>query len=132
MRQSQKVPDLRQRQSDAGRGEEGRCWQSFAAASEDPAVAKRHAARAATNEQRLVRMAEREAARKVREAELAEQAARAAELAAQAQREAEKAAALAAAEKAEREAALEAEQKAVRDARYAARKAAKKERRRGY
>ena len=38
------------------------------------------------NEERLVRMAEREAAKRAREAELAKQAARAAELGAQAQR----------------------------------------------
>jgi hypothetical protein len=84
------------------------------------------------NEARLVRMAEREAAKRAREAELAEQAARAAELAAQAQREAEEADALLAAERDERAILLEAEQKAARDARYAARKVAKKERRRGY
>jgi uncharacterized protein DUF6481 len=128
---SYKGPDLQQRQSNAAEAKKA-MLEKFRAASEDPAVAKRRETRAAINQQRLVRMAEREAAKKAREAELAEQAARAAELALQAQREAEKAAALAAAEKAEREAALEAEQKAVRDARYAARKAAKKERRRGY
>jgi hypothetical protein len=83
------------------------------------------------NEARLVRIAEREAATQVRNAEMAEQAAHAAELLSQAQREAKKVEALSAAEKVEREAALEAEQKATRDARYAARKAAKKERRRG-
>jgi hypothetical protein len=128
---SYKGPDLQQRQSNAAEAKKA-MLERFRAASEDPAVAKRHASRAAINQQRLVRVAEREAANKVREAELAEQAARAAELALQAQREAEKAEALAATEKAEREAALEVEQKAVRDARYAARKAAKKERRRGY
>ena len=106
--------------------------QKFRAASEDPEVARRHAARVAMNEARLVRMAEREAAKRAREAELAEQAARAAELAAQAQREAEEAEALLAAERAERAILLEAEQKTAWDARYAARKAAKKERRRGY
>ena len=78
------------------------------------------------------RAAERETAKKAREAELAAQAARAAELAAQVQREAEKTEALAKAEAAERDAALATEQKAERDARYAARKAAKKIRRRGY
>ena len=104
----------------------------FRAASEDPAVAKRHATRAAVNEARLVRLAKREAAKMVRKAELAEQAARAADLALQAEREAEKGEALIAAEKAERATLLEAEQKTARDIRYAARKAAKKERRRGY
>ena len=77
-------------------------------------------------------LAEREAARLAREAELAAEAARQAELAAKAKREAEELEALIAAEKAEAEARLLAEQKAARDARYAARKAAKKERRRGY
>ena len=105
--------------------------EKFRAASEDPEVAKRLAERAAVNEARRVRAAEREVAERVRQAELAEQARREAERAAQAQREAEAAEALAAAERAEREAALEAEQKAARDARYAARKAAKKVRRRG-
>ena len=99
--------------------------EKFRAASEDPAVATRRAARVAANEARLLRIAEREVAKRAREAELAE-------LALQTQREAEKIEALLAAQKAEREASLKAEQKAARDARYAARKAAKKERRRGY
>ncbi len=84
------------------------------------------------NEARGARAAEREAAKKVRAAELAVHAAHAAELAAQRQREAGKAEALAKNEAAERDAALAAEQKAARDARYAARKAAIKIRRRGY
>ena len=58
------------------------------------------------NEARAARATEREVAKKVREAELAAQAARAAELAAQAHREAEKAEALAKAQAAERDAAL--------------------------
>jgi hypothetical protein len=128
---SYKGPDLQQRQSNAAAAKKA-MLEKFRAASEDPAVAKRHATRVAVNKARLVRIAEREAAKRVREAELAEQAARAAENVLQAQREAKRVEALIAAEKAEREASLEAEQKAARDARYAARKAAKKERRRGY
>jgi hypothetical protein len=116
--------DLQQRLSDAPSAKKA-TLEKFRAASEDPAVATRRAARVAANEARLLRIAEREAAKRAREAELAE-------LALQAQREAEKIEALLAAQKAEREASLKAEQKAARDARYAARKAAKKERRRGY
>jgi uncharacterized protein DUF6481 len=128
---SYKDPDLQQRQNDAAAAKNA-TLEKFRAASEDPAVASRHASRVAVNEARLVRIAEREAAKRAREAELAEQATRAAELASQAQREAEKVEALMAAEAGEREASLKAEQKVARDARYAARKAAKKERRRGY
>ena len=128
---SYKGPDLQQRQSNAAAAKKA-MLEKFRAASEDPAVAKRHATRVAVNEARLVRIAKRDAAKRVREAELAEQAARAAENVLQAQHEAKRVEAQIAAEKAEREASLEAEQKAARDARYAARKAAKKERRRGY
>jgi hypothetical protein len=126
-----KDPDLQQRQSTAAAAKKA-TLEKFRAASGDPAVAARHAIRVAVNEARLVRISERETAKRARETELAEQATRAAEVAAQAQREAEKAEALEAAEKAEREALLAAEQKVARDARYAARKAAKKVRRRGY
>src|SRR5712675_340446 len=94
-------PDHQQRQSAAGAAKQA-MLQKFRAASEDPEVARRHAARVAMNEERLVRMAEREATKRAREAELAEQAARAAELAAQAQRQAEEAEALLTAERAER------------------------------
>jgi hypothetical protein len=129
---SYKDPDLQRRQSDAAAAKKA-TLEKFRAASVDPAVAAmRHATRVAVNEARLVRIAEREAAKRAREAELAEQATRAAKLALQAQREAEEVEALVAAEKAERETLLAAEQKATRDARYAARKAAKKVRRRGY
>ena len=128
---SYKDPDLQQRQSDIAAAKKA-TLEKFRAAADDPAVAMRHATRVAMNEARLVRIAEREAAKRTREAELAEQATRAAELALQAQREAEKIDALAAAEKAECEALVASEQKVARDARYAARKAAKKERRRGY
>jgi hypothetical protein len=124
-------PDHQQRQSAAAAAKQA-MLQKFRAASEDPEVARRHAARVVMNGARLVRIAKREATKRAREAELAERAAREAELAAQAQREAEEAEALLAAQSAERAILLEAEQKAARDARYAARKAAKKERRRGY
>jgi translation initiation factor 2 beta subunit (eIF-2beta)/eIF-5 len=104
----------------------------FKAASNDPTVAVRQTARAAVNEARLVRAAERQSAKKAHDADLAEQAARDAEFAAEARREAERASALADAEPAERAVALAATGKADRDARYAARKAAKKLRRRGH
>ena len=86
----------------------------------------------AINEARLIRMAEREAVRLKREADLAEELVKAANRKAQDRLEAEKAATLLAAEEAERAAAIAAEKKAERDGRYAARKAAKKVRRRGY
>ena len=118
-------PDHQQRRSAAAAAKQA-MLQKFRAASEHPEVAQRQAARIAISEARLLRIAEREAAKRAHEAELAEQAARAAELAAQAQREAKEAAALLAAQNAEREILLKAEQKAARDARYAVRKAAKK------
>ena len=96
--------------------------EKFRAASKDPAVEERHIVRAAVNEARLVRKAERDAAKVIREDELA----RAAELVLAIQREAEQAEALTAAKNAERQALLKVEQKAARDARYAARKARKK------
>jgi hypothetical protein len=124
-------PDYQQRQNTAAIAKQA-MLQKFQAASEDPEVVRRHAARVAMNEARLARIAAREVAKRAREAELAEQAARDAELAAQAQREAEEAEARLVAERAEQDILLKAEQKAARDARYAARKAAKKERRKGY
>jgi uncharacterized protein DUF6481 len=117
---SYKDPDHQQRQSAAAAAKKA-MLDKFRAASNDPAVADRHTARAAVNEARLVRKAEREAAKVVREAELAH----AAELVLQAQREAEKVEALIAAETIERQALLKVEQKAARDVRYAARKARK-------
>jgi hypothetical protein len=44
-----------------------RLLQKLRAASEDPEIARRHATRVAMNEARLVRMAEREAAKRARE-----------------------------------------------------------------
>ena len=128
---SLKIPDLKQRQSDAAAARSA-MLAKFRAASQAPDLEAQREKRAAIHQARLIRTAEREAAKRAREAELAEQAARAAELAAQAERDAELAKAQLAAEKADREAVAEAEQKAARDARYAARKAAKKVRRRGY
>ena len=124
-------PDVLERRNNAAAVKKA-MLEKFRVAAQDPALEQQRLKRIAISVARAGRMAEREAAKKVREAELAEQAARAAELIAQAQREAEKAEALAKAEAAERDAALAAEQKAERDARYAARKAAKKIRRRGY
>jgi hypothetical protein len=95
-------PDHQQRQSAAAAAKEA-MLQKFRAASEDPEVTRRHAARVAMNEARLVRIAEREAAKRAREAELAEQATREAALAAQAQRETKEAEALIVAQSAERQ-----------------------------
>jgi Family of unknown function (DUF6481) len=106
--------------------------EKFRTALQDPAREEHGAKRLAIHNARLVRMAERETAKKVTEAKLAAQAARESELANQAVREAEEANTRLAAEEAEHASALKAEQKAGRDARYAARKAAKKVRRRGY
>ena len=127
-----RVPDVLERRNNAAAVKKA-MLDKFRAVTQDPVlVEQQRLKRSAINEARDARMAEREAARKVREAELAAQAAREAEIAAQAQREREAAEALVKAEEAERALALAAEQKAARDARYAARKAAKKLRRRGY
>jgi hypothetical protein len=128
---SYKTPALNERLDEAASAKKA-ALERFRAASQDPGLAERRAARAAINEARLVRTAEREAAALARAAEIAEQKRLAAAAALQAQREAEEAAARRAAEEVELDAALKAEQKAARDARYAARKAAKKVRRRGY
>jgi hypothetical protein len=121
------VPDLRERQ-DASAQAKKAMLEKFRAAPgpDDPAVAERRAAREALLVERTARAAQREAAKRAHEAELAQQTARAAELAAQAEREAAEIKARAAAERAEREAAVLVEQKAARDERYAARKAAAK------
>jgi hypothetical protein len=103
--------------------------EKFRAAHQDAAFEQQRIKRIAINEARATRAAEREAAKKARDNELA---ARVAEFAAQARHDVEKAEALAKVESTERDAALATEQKAERDARYAARKAAKKIRRRGY
>ena len=124
-------PDLLERRNNAANVKKV-MLEKFRAARQEPAFERERLKRIAVNEAPAARAAEREAAKKVREAELVAQAARAAELAAQAQCEAEKAEALAKPEAVERDTALAAEQKAERDARYAARKTAKKTRRRGY
>ena len=80
-----KDPDLHQRQNEAAAAKKA-MLEKFRAASEDPAVAERLAARAAINEARKLRQAAREAAKREREAERAAQAAREAELAAEAKR----------------------------------------------
>ena len=121
-----KYPDLHERQNSAAAAKKA-MFEKFRAASQDPTAEERRKERIAIHEARLVRTAEREAAKKQRETERAAQVTREAELA-----EAEEATARLAAEEAEQELAKLAEQKATRDARYAARKAAKKERRRGY
>lgn len=124
-------PDVLERRNNAAAVKKA-MLEKFRAAAQDPALEEQRLARIAINEAREGRMAERDAAKKVRETELAAQAAVAAEHAAQTQRETEKLEALVEAAKLEQAAALAAEQKAERDARYAARKAAKKVRRRGY
>jgi len=124
-------PDVLERRNNAAAVKKA-MLEKFRAAARDPALEEQRLNRIAIKEAREGRMAEREAAKMAREAELAAEAAIAAERVAQAEREADKLDALAAAEKAEQAAALAAEQKAERDARYAARKAAKKVRRRGY
>ncbi len=124
-------PDVLERRNNAAAVKKA-MLEKFRAAAQDPALEQQRLNRIAINEAREVRAVEREAARIVRNTELAVESARAAEIVALAQKEKEHAEALIAAEAAEREVALAAEQKAERDARYAARKAAKKVRRRGY
>jgi hypothetical protein len=127
-----RVPDVLERRNNAAAVKKA-MLDKFRAVTQDPVLAEQQRLkRVAISDARDAREAEREAARKIREAEIAAQAAREAEVAAQAQREREAAEALAKTEEAERALALAAEQKAARDARYAARKAAKKVRRRGY
>jgi E3 ubiquitin-protein ligase DOA10 len=126
-----KDPDFQERKDTAAAAKKA-LLQKFLEAAEDPKIAQRQAQRVAINEARMVRKAEREAARLKRETELAEELATAAKREAHDRLEAEKAATLLATKNAEREAAITAEKKAERDARYAARKAAKKVRRRGY
>ncbi len=126
-----KHPKLEDRRSAADAARKA-MLEKFRAALQDPVREEQRAKRLAIHNARLVRMAEREAAKKATEAKLAAQAARKSELANQAARAAEEAKTRAAAEEAERAAALKAEQKAERDSRYAARKAAKMVRRRGY
>ena len=85
-----KYPDLHERQNSAASAKKA-MFEKFRAASQDPRPKSAARSGIAIHEARLVRQAEREAAKKQREAELAAQAAREAELALQAQREAEEA-----------------------------------------
>jgi hypothetical protein len=110
-----KEPEFIERQTAAINAKKA-LLERFRAKAADPAAAERLQSRA-------VEAVNREAARKLREAEKADRKAREAEAAATAKREAAVQAERAAAEKAERERAAEAEAKAARDARYAARKA---------
>src|SRR6185437_1125476 len=126
-----KSPDLLERRNNATAVKKV-MFEKFRATRQDPAFEQQRLKREAVSEARAARAAEREVAKKVREAELAAEAARAAELVAQAHHKAEGAEAVAKGEGTECDAALAAEQKAGRDSRYAARKAAKKIRRRGY
>jgi len=126
-----KYPELHDRKTSALSAKKA-MLEKFRVAMQDPAAEGRRKERAEIQQARVARAAEREAAKKMREAERAAQAAREAELALQAKREGEAAAAKLAAEEAAQEQAKLAEQKAARDARYTARKAAKKVRRRGY
>ena len=75
-------PDLLERRNNAATVKKV-MLEKFRAAHEDPALEQQRLKRIAVNEARAFRAAEREAAKKVREAELAAQATRAAELAAQ-------------------------------------------------
>ena len=90
-------PDLLDRRSNAATVKKV-MLERFRAAHQYPAFEQQRLKRMAVNEARAFRAAEREAAKKMREAELTPQATRAAELAAQAHREAEQAEVLAKAE----------------------------------
>ena len=82
-------PDLLERRNNAATVKKV-MLEKFRVARQEPAFEQQRLKRIAVNEARAFRGVEREAAKKVREAELAAQAARAAELAAQAHREAGK------------------------------------------
>jgi hypothetical protein len=113
-----KEPEYIERQTAAQNAKKA-LLERFRAKAADPNAAARL-------QERAVEAGQREAARKVREAEKAERKAREAEAAEAAKREAIAQAERAAAEKAERERAAEAAAKAARDARYAARKSKSK------
>ena len=113
-----KEPEFIERQTAAQNAKKA-LLERFRAKAADPTAADRLQERAAE-------AAQREAARKVREAEKAERKVREAAAAEAAKREAAARVEREAAEKAEREHAAEAAAKAARDARYAARKAKSK------
>src|SRR5450432_1415462 len=95
-------PDVLERRNNAAAVKKA-MLEKFRAAALDPALEQQRLNRIAINEAREVRAAEREAAKVVRDAELAVEAARAAEVLALAQMEKEQADALIVAEAAERE-----------------------------
>lgn len=123
-------PDAGQRKSSAKKAKEA-MQEKFKAATQDPSLKDRQAARAAVVEARTARQAEREQQWLTQQLHAKKMAEREAEQAAEAARAEQEAAAHQAAEAAEKETALLAEQKAARDARYAVRKVAKKQRRKG-
>jgi hypothetical protein len=123
-------PDFQKRQSDAIAARKA-LLEKARKVAEDPGLAERKQQRAEIALAREKRAAERKAARKVREAEIAAETARKAEEERLRLIEEEKLAEKARIEEAERAVALLAEQKAARDERYAARKLAKKQRRKG-
>ena len=79
-------PDVLERRNNAAAVKKA-MLEKFRAASQDPALEQQRLNRIAINEARADRVAGREAAKKLREAQLAQEAALAAERAAQAQRE---------------------------------------------
>ena len=98
-------PDVLERRNNAAAVKKA-MLAKFIAKAQDPALEQQRLKRIEIAEARSRRMAEREAERKVREAEIAAQAAREAEIAVQKQREADEIEALIAAEATERAAAL--------------------------
>lgn len=126
-----KDTDLKDRQKNASEARKA-MLEKFLAKAEDPVLEQRRLERAAIEEARRIRHAEREETRKREEERLAAEAAIRAVAEAEAKRQAEEEAARKAKEEADIMIALLAEQKAARDARYAARKAAsKKKKKRG-
>ena len=122
-----KGSELHDRQSNAAAAKK-QMLEKFRAASQDPGLAERQAARAAIHEARLAREAEREKARKIREAELPRKLRARPSLPHKLRAKRKRPRLPPEAEEAERALTLAAEQKAARDERYAARKAAKKAR----
>jgi hypothetical protein len=126
------IPSLEERLKHASEAKKSTLAKFKMSLVEGPAVIEKRKQRQALAAARAERTAKLEEARLSQERDRVRQAELAAQAAAEAEHAAAEQAARDAAEQAEREALLEAEQKAARDARYAARKAAKKQRRRGY
>jgi hypothetical protein len=122
-----KDTDLKDRQKNASEARKA-MLEKFLAKAEDPVLEQRRVERAAVEEARRIRQAEREAAKKVEAERLAAEAAARALAEAEAKRIAEEEAARKAKEEADSMMTLLADQKAARDARYAARKAASNKR----